>query len=187
MKYRFLERKHLNEIERYAALWEDQMPERNGVSFRLQYIHGQYRTVVLGYKAQSALVCTDVRSIIDFGPLAPSIVEAWQPTILDKYEPLLRNELTFNAPENVFKKMFAMIKDKSDISEVDFESFYFLIKQGKFSLNEKAKRNQHPPLVFNALKANNRITYKGNQLSLYIKKRSTAEDEELDLELGIDN
>lgn len=177
----------VKEIMRYAELWEDQMPE-TGISFRIQCINQKYRTIVVGHKAPSGIFCTTSRDIIDFSPLADTPDAGWHPSLADKYAFMLRNQLTWTASNDVMNQVFALLKDKETLNEVDGDAFYELLKKGKLSLKDKLKRNQHPPLIFNAIKNGNRITKKGDNLCLHIRnrdrKQKTTEDIQLDAELG---
>ena len=173
----------MKEIIRYAELWEDQMPA-TGISFRIQCIQRKYRTVIIGYKTRSDIVCTTAHDIIDFSPLADTPDAGWSSSLADKYAFMLRNQLTWTTSEDVMNQVFALLQDKTKYSEVDENAFFELLKKGKLSLNDKLKRNQHPKLVYNAIKNRNRITQNGDKVSLFIRNRKTTEDAALDIELG---
>ncbi len=167
----------LNEIEKYNELWADQMPQFNGLSFRIQMVNDKYRTVVLGHKSKSDIVCTNVRDVIDFSELKATPNEAWDAALLDKYAFMLRNELTFTSDASVFQQINKLIESAVSFKDVDAKELFSLIKKGKFSLNESAKMNQHPKLIFDAIKSNNRVTIvTGGKLKLFIKFRVTDED-----------
>jgi len=154
------------------------------LSFRIQFIGGQYRTVVLGHKAQSDIICTEVSDLIDFSPLAPTPDAGWNPSLLDKYAFMLRNELTFTADEAVFIEIQTLLADIDNFKNVDAKALFAIIKKGKFSLNDVPKANQHPKLVFDAIKAGNRITkVTAKSYSLFIKFRGSKEAEDGDDEI----
>lgn len=176
----------LNQIEKYAALWDDQMPSY-GLSFRIQYTGNGYRTVVLSRKLRCDIVCSTVKDIYDFSDTRPTPNEGWNPTLLDKFAFMLRNDLTWTADESLMDELFELFKGAEKYNEVNHELVCEVLKKGKLSLNDNFKSNQHPQIIFKAIKKGNRITRKNGKVSLYIKSRKTTEDEELNSELGIDN
>ena len=168
----------VSQIEKYSRLWFEQMP-KSGLSFRIQFINNQYRTVVLGFKSKSDIICTDARDIIDFSPLAPTPDAGWNQSLLDKYAFMLKYDLTFTAEKDVFDEIEAMLKSIDKFKEVDTKTLFNIIKKGKFSLDDIPKANQHPKLIFNAIKAGNRYTHVGgNTFSLFIKNRAPDSDDD---------
>ena len=171
----------VTQIERYSELWLEQMPKHSGLSFRIQFVNQQYRTVVLGFKSKSDIVCTEVRDLIDFSPLAPTPDAGWNPSLLDKYAFMLQTvqpELTFTADTDVFTKIQTMLADVEDFKQVDVKALFALLKLGKFSLDIVLKANQHPKLIYNAIKAKHALTQVGpNSYCLFVKKQSAKEVE----------
>lgn len=151
----------VTQIEDYAHLWDTQMNEY-GLSFCIQFINRQYRTVITSNRKQrkSDIVCTDVKEIVDFSQPSKTLESGWCPSLLDQYISLIYDDIE---QENVYfligcdeftllVDFFSHISDFEEFNKPTKKVIYELIETGKFSNQAKVKRYIHTKILFQCVK-----------------------------------
>lgn len=171
----------VQQIESYAAMWNECMPKTTDISFQLQHTENGWRTVVLNTKNKTGTVTNDARFILAFSEPKDTPNEGWNPKLLDQYAFLLKPALKFITDLSVMQEIASFINRFSDVKELtkgERRQLLALIRKGRFNLHEVLKDNVHVNLFFKVIKNGRKPERYLDGYALYLTDRNFKEVEE---------